>query len=308
MAFFSVIIPLYNKEKFIENTIQSVLDQTFQDFEIIVINDGSTDKSEEKLLQFKDNRIKYFSKPNEGVSIARNFGLNKANTDFITFLDADDYWYPDFLAVMHEAIIDFPEQKVFSGAIEIETSKKIFPAPYSVIRTNDFEILDYLKGSMKTSIICTSCTVFNKNIFEEIGNFDPQIKSNQDTDLWIRIGLVYPVVFTGKILARYVYDAESLSKNNSFLNAKLNFNKFTETEKTNPNLKYILDLNRFSLAIKSKLICDKNLFDYYYRGIDLKKIGFKKRFLLELPPFLLRLLIRIKLELFNLGVGSSVFK
>ncbi len=73
MAFFSIIIPLYNKEKFIENTIQSVLDQTFHDFEIIIVNDGSTDKSEEKVLQFKDDRILYFSKKNEGVSQTRNF-------------------------------------------------------------------------------------------------------------------------------------------------------------------------------------------------------------------------------------------
>jgi len=308
MAFFSVIIPLYNKEKFIENTIQSILDQTFQNFEIIVINDGSTDKSEEKLLKFNDKRIQYFCKTNEGVSIARNLGINKANTNFITFIDADDYWYPDFLAVMHKAIISFPEQKVFSGAIEIETSRKTFPAQYSVAKTNDFQIIDYFKASRKELILFTSCAVFNKSIFDEIGNFDSEIKSNQDTDLWIRIGLVYPVVFTGKILARYVYDANSLSKNNTFLNSKLNFNKFTETEKTNPDLKYILDLNRFSLAIKSKLISDQTLFDYYYRGIDFKTIGYKKRFLLVLPPFLLRLLIQIKLELFNLGIGSSVFK
>lgn len=308
MAFFSVIIPLYNKDEFIEKTIQSVFDQTFQDFEIIVINDGSTDKSEEKVLNFNDKRIQYFSKTNEGVSVARNFGINKANSNFITFLDADDYWYPNFLAVMHEAISSFPEQKVFSGAIEIETSKKTFPAEYSIIKTKKFQIVDYFKASRKESIIFTSCAVFNKSIFEEIGNFDPEIKSNQDTDLWIRIGLFYPVVFTGKILSRYVYDANSLSKNNKFLNAKLNFIKFTETEKTNPDLKYILDLNRFSLAIKSKLICDNTLFEYYYRGIDLKKIGFKKRFLLVLPRYLLRYLIQLKLNLFNLGIGSSVFK
>lgn len=70
MPFFSVIIPLYNKENFIENTLKSVLNQKFTDFEIIIVNDGSTDKSEEKLLRFKDSRIQYFCKENEGVSIA----------------------------------------------------------------------------------------------------------------------------------------------------------------------------------------------------------------------------------------------
>jgi glycosyltransferase involved in cell wall biosynthesis len=308
MPFFSVIIPLYNKENFIENTIQSVLDQTFQDIEIILINDGSTDKSEEKALQFKDQRIRYYSKENEGVSIARNFGIEKAKSDFITFLDADDYWYPDFLKVMSEAIDMFPEQKVFSGAIEIETSIKTFPAKYSIQKTGNFELVNYFKASLKETVICTSCAAFHKSIFEEIGVFDSKIKSGQDTDLWIRIGLDYPVLFSWKILARYVYDENSLSKNNTFLNAKMDFSKFTELEKTNSDLKHFLDLNRFSLAIKSKLVSNKTLFETYYKGIDLNKIGFKKRFLLSLPSTLLRFLIAVKLKMANLGLGLSVFK
>jgi len=308
MTFFSVIIPLYNKANFIENTIKSILNQTFQDFEIIVVNDGSTDKSEEKLLLFKDSRIRYFPKENEGVSIARNFGIEKAKSNFITFLDADDYWYPDFLEVMHEAIKKFPEQKVFSGAIEIETSKKTFPASYSIQKTANFELVNYFRGSLKATAICTSCAVFDKNLFKEIGLFDPKIKSGQDTDLWIRIGLRYPVIFSWKILARYVYDENSLSQNNNFLNSKMDFSKFSELEKTNPDLKLFLDLNRFSLAIKNKLVSNTTQFKYYYEAIDLKKIGYKKHFLLHLPSFFLQFLIAVKLKLANLGFGSSVFK
>lgn len=308
MPFFSIIIPLYNKENFIENTIQSVLDQTFQDFEVILINDGSTDNSEGKALQFKNPRIQYYSKKNEGVSIARNAGIEKATSQHITFLDADDYWYPDFLQVMFEKIRQFPEQKVFSAAIEIETSKKIFPAQYSIPKTGSSELVNYFRASTKEPIIWTSSAVFHKSIFDEIGVFDPKIKSGQDTDLWIRIGLVYPVVFSWKILARYVYDNNSLSKNDNLLNAKMDFSKFTELEKTNTDLKYYLDLNRFSLAIKSKLTGSKTLFNHFYNGIDLSKISFKKRILLSLPSSLLWLLIQIKLKMANLGLGSSVFK
>lgn len=308
MAFFSVIIPLYNKEHFIENTIKSVLDQTFQDFEVLVINDGSTDKSEQKLLQFKDSRIRYFSKENEGVSIARNFGIEKAQSEYLTFLDADDYWYPDFLQVMYERTKQFTEQKVFSGAIEIETALKTFPAQYSISKTKEFELVNYFKASLKETVICTSCAVFHTSIFEEIGVFDPKIKSGQDTDLWVRIGLVYPVLFSWKILARYVYDDKSLSKNDDFLQAKMDFSKFIELEKSNPDLKHFLDLNRFSLAVKCKIKGNQTLFNQYYNGIDLKRIGSKKRFLLALPPALLRFLIAIKLKMANLGLGSSVFK
>lgn len=309
MAFFSVIIPLYNKENFIQNTIQSILDQTFHDFEIIIVNDGSTDKSEEKILQFKDSRIKYFGKKNEGASTARNYGIEKASTDFITFLDADDYWFPTFLETMFQTIKKLPEHKVFSAAIEFETSKKTIPAQYSISKTNDdFEIVNYFKASLKETVLCTSCAVFHNSVFTEAGNFDTKIKSGQDTDLWIRIGLIYPVVFSWKILARYVYDSKSLSKNTKFITEKMDFSKFEEAEKTNLDLKKFLDLNRFSLAIKSKLAGEKSLFTKYYSPIDLKKIGLKKRILLTLPSFLLRFLISFKTFLANLGIGSSVFK
>jgi glycosyltransferase involved in cell wall biosynthesis len=308
MAFFSVIIPLYNKENFIENTIKSVLQQTFADFEIIIINDGSTDKSEEIVLNIQDKRIRYYNKKNEGVSLTRNFGITLANADFISFLDADDYWYPDFLKVMFDYCTRFPQQKIFASAIEIETTKKTFPAQYSINKEFDFELVNYFKASTKESAILTSSAVFNKEIFTKIGVFDPKIKSGQDTDLWIRIGLEYPILFIWKILVRYIHDENSLSKRPDLMYSKMDFTKFTEFEKTNSDLKYFLDLNRFSLAIKSKLISNKTLFDYYYSGIDLNKIGFKKRFLLRLPSYLLKILIEIKLKLANLGFGSSVFK
>ena len=308
MPFFSVIIPLFNKEKFIEATLKSVLNQSFTDFEILVIDDGSTDNSAQLIKGFDDARIRYYYKENEGVSSARNDGIKKAQSDYISFIDADDYWYPDFLEEMYKVIQKHPEQKVFSAAIEIETSKKVIPASYSIVKKSDYEIVNYFTASSKETVICTSCAVFHKNIFEEIGTFDIEIKSGQDTDMWIRIGINYPVVFSWKILARYVYDENSLSKNNNYLNKKINFSKFEEQEKTNPSLKKFLDLNRFSLAIKSKLIADDDNFNSYYKAIDIKNITIKKRILLLMPSVILRPLIHLKLILANNGFGNSVFK
>ena len=308
MPFFSVIIPLFNKEKFIEATLKSVLNQTFIDFEILIINDGSTDNSAQLIKGFDDPRIRYYYKENSGVSSARNDGIEKAQSNYISFIDADDYWYPDFLEEMYKIIQKHPEQKVFSAAIEIETSKKVIPASYSIIKTNDHEIVNYFTASYKETVICTSCAVFHKSIFEETGNFDIAIKSGQDTDLWIRIGMNFPIVFSWKILARYVYDENSLSKNKNYLNKKINFSKFEEHEKTNPSLKKFLDLNRFSLAIKSKLIADNENFSLYHKAIDLKKITIKKRILLLMPSVILKPLINLKLILANNGFGNSVFK
>ena len=106
--FFSVVIPLFNKEHFIEKTIQSVLNQTLQDFEIIIINDGSTDASLEKVELINDDRISVFTTKNLGVSHARNYGIQKAKGHDIAFLDADDYWESEFLESIKGLIEKYP--------------------------------------------------------------------------------------------------------------------------------------------------------------------------------------------------------
>lgn len=308
MPYFSIVIPLYNKENFIENTLKSVLNQSFTDFEVIIVNDGSTDLSEERVFLFDDSRIHYYRKKNGGVSSTRNYGIEKAKSNYIAFIDADDYWYPNFLNEMFKNINSHPELKVFSIAIEIETSKKNLQADYSIKRTGDCEIVNYFAASNKRTILCSSSSVFHESIFKEIGTFDPKLKSGEDTDLWIRIGLVYPILFSWKILARYVYDENSLSKNHKTTIDSVNLSKYQLLEKTNPELKKFLDLNRFSLAIKSKLINDNESFKKLYNAIDLNKLSLKKRVLLLLPAYLLRPLINLKTLLANLGLTSSVFK
>lgn len=308
MPFFSIIIPVYNKANFIENTLKSVFQQSFTDYEIILINDGSTDDSESKIVTFNDSRIHYFSKKNEGVSETRNLGIEKAKSEFITFIDADDYWYPNFLEEMFLLIKKFPEQSVFSAAIEIENTKTVIPSSYSIEKVNDNVLVNYFEASYKESVLFTSCAVFHKSVFEKVGKFDPLIKSGQDTDLWIRIGLIYPIVFSFKILTRYIYDPNSLSKKKSFMNSKMNFSKFKEEEKKNLALKKFLDLNRFSLAIKSKMYGDESSFEKYIIDIDLKNLTLKKRILLNLPGILLKFLLKVNLILVQVGWSKSVFK
>ncbi|MBK0368750.1 glycosyltransferase family 2 protein [Flavobacterium agrisoli] len=308
MPYFSIVIPLYNKEKFISDTLKSVLLQTFVDYEIIIINDASTDKSEEKVLQFKDPRIQIFNIKNGGVSSARNFGIDKAKSKYIAFLDADDYWYPDYLKEMYNNINAFPKIKAFTVAIEMETSKRILQSEYSIEKTADHEIVNYFKASRKRTVLSSSSSVFHKSIFKKTGVFDTKLKSGEDTDLWIRVGLIYPILFSWKVLARYVLDEKSLSKNYKTSLQSIDFSKYALLEKTNPDLKKFLDLNRFSLAIKAKLLQDENSYRKFYRNIDLSNLSFKKRFLLTLPSILLKPLIALKTVLANVGLGNSVFK
>jgi len=308
MPFFSVIIPLYNKEKFIEDTMKSILDQSFDDFEIIIVNDGSTDGSAAKIAQFTDGRIRYFRKENEGASTARNYGIEKAAGDYIAFIDADDYWYPDFLKQVFENTQNFRDERVFSAAIEIEMPGKCIPAQYSVEKTATNQIVDYFDASSKMSVIWTSCAAFHKSVFENVGNFDTTIRSGQDTDLWIRIGMAYKVVFCWRILARYTHDSESLSKKKQYMTRKLNFSKFSDAEKTNQKLRKFLDLNRFSFAIKCKIAGDSLNFDMFKNAIDPRNLTAKKRILLTLPGFVLSGLLRVNLLLTRIGFSKSVFR
>ncbi|SNB11619.1 Glycosyl transferase, group 2 family protein [Flavobacterium psychrophilum] len=308
MPFFSIIIPLYNKENYIEYTLKSVLNQSFIDFEIIIVNDGSTDNSEQIVFQFNDKRIHYFHKKNEGVSIARNFGIEQAKSDFICFLDADDFWYENYLEIMQTYIEKFSTYKVFSSAIEIETSKTIFPAQYSIKKNADFEIINFFEASEKECAIWTSSSVFHKSIFKKTGVFDPNIKISEDTDLWIRIGLQYPIVFIWKTIARYVYDEQSVSRTSNYIFEESSFLKYVEKEKTNKELKKYLDLNRFSAAIKNKLNDNYASFEKVIKEINLTNLSFKKRLLLKLPTPILKKIILLKLFLANLGIGNSIFK
>ncbi len=303
MPYFSIVIPVFNKEKFVTHTIKSVLEQSFSDYEIIIVNDGSTDNSEAKILEFKDDRIRYFSKKNEGVSKARNFGIEQAKADFICFLDADDYWHPDFLETMHGQTHKFQEQKVFATAIEIETKNKLIEAQYSISKKAEVEIVNFFEASQKECALWTSGICIHKSVFEKVGTFDTKIKHGEDTELWIRIGLQFPIVFIWKIVARYVYDAESVSRNWNYFFEPYTFEKYALEEKKNPNLKKYMDLNRFSAVIKSKLAHDKETAAKIYAEIDLMNLDARKRFLLQLPAFILKILIRLQQLL-----GNSVFR
>ena len=303
MPYFSIVIPVYNKEKFVVKTIESVLSQTFTDYEIIIVNDGSTDQSEAKISTFKDNRIKYYSKKNEGVALARNFGIEKATADYICFLDADDYWYPTFLETMQRYSLELPLQKIFATAIEIETKNKTIPAHYSIPSTSDFEIVNFFDVSQKECALWTSSVCIHKSVFEKVGDFDTKIKHGEDTELWIRIGLQFPIVFIRKILARYVYDDKSISRNSNYYFEQYTFDKYALEEKNNSALKKYMDLNRFSAVIKCNLHGDWKTAQEIYSEIDLKNLSYKKRILLELPPIILKPLIRLQHFL-----GNSVFR
>ena len=114
----SVIVPLYNKEDFVATSIGSILKQSYSDYEIIIVNDGSTDKSVNIVKAFNDRRIRIINQENAGVSAARNKGIEEAKGEYIAFLDADDVWNEDYLATLMELVENYSQCDVFATNYE----------------------------------------------------------------------------------------------------------------------------------------------------------------------------------------------
>lgn len=207
---FSVIIPLYNKAPYVAKAIESVLGQTYRDFEVIVIDDGSTDQSLEVAKTFENKSITIISQPNSGVSTARNNGVKIAKHPYICFLDADDWWHPTFLEEMKQLITDFPDAGIYGSGYYIVKNGKERIAPIGVPQGFERGIIDYCEVYAKT--LCMPLTsisvVIPKHIFDEEEGFKSQLKFGEDFDLWIRIALKHKVILINKPLAYYNQDVD----------------------------------------------------------------------------------------------------
>lgn len=307
---FSIIIPLFNKEKFIKNTIDKVLSQSFQDFEIIIIDDGSTDDSGKIVKNIEDKRIRYFWQENSGVSVARNRGIALAERDYICFLDADDEWALDFLEKMKNLIEKFSSYSVFSTGIEIDTGEKVIPALYTLSNpvADNIYVEDYFKGSMKYPIISISSSVFHRFVFQNVGAFDEDMRSGEDTDLWIRIGKSYDVIFLDEILCRYVFDNQSLSKNVKYKGIKIKYEKFRVWESENQDIKKYLDWNRYSELLSNKILGHNANIKLLKSQIDFQNLSIKQKFLALIPNIFLRFLLKIEPVFIKLGFRKTAFK
>ncbi len=306
MAFFSVIIPLYNKEAYIENTLKSILAQTFTDFEIIIVNDGSTDASLEKVMSFTDARIRLFTTENKGVSAARNVAMQNASGTYFAFIDADDYWHPFHLGKLQETITTLQHLSVFTTLLEVETSNGIYPANYSHLPHTTIQEVDFFKTSMARTILSASSTAIHKSVLTRVGCFNEAFSNGEDTEYWFRIGFLYKIGLYNRITARYTFVPESLSNREFDSRNFCNFEQFIEMEKENPLAKKTIDINRFSLALKYKIHGDPAAFKRVTSQIDQRNLLAKQRFLLQLPAsFLIRLQqFKNYLETKNIRLGA----
>lgn len=208
----SVVIPLYNKEKAIVATLQSVLAQTYTDFEVVVIDDGSTDNSlnvvRERISELENEGIRVIHKENGGVSSARNRGIKEAKGEYIALLDGDDLWEPTFLEEQVKLIRDFPKAAMWGVNTAFIKCGKYYKWNQGMGDGYRGYVDNYF-GTKHNDLFCSSSVVIRKNVFKEVGYYDERISSSEDMDMWYRIILKYPVVFYDKVLVYYNQDAEN---------------------------------------------------------------------------------------------------
>ena len=246
---FSVVIPLYNKENEVKRTLESVLNQTFKDFEVVIVNDGSKDKSVEVVESFKDPRIRIITQENAGVSAARNRGIQETNNEWIAFLDADDLWKENHLQVLNQLINQYNE-KVFCTSF-IRSNQCMD----SIKKDNSVDIIsDYFSKVVKSGhFFWTSVTCIHKDVFKQIGLFKEFLSRGEDLDLWARIGAKFSIIKSNLITAIYVQEAENkLSITKTNINKSIvNYIDFTKTMSITEKQYYKwLVRNRIKRAIK----------------------------------------------------------
>ncbi|MDM1541805.1 glycosyltransferase family A protein [Empedobacter sp. 189-2] len=215
---FSVIIPLYNKEESILNTLNSVINQSYVEFEVIIVNDGSTDNSLAIVQNFNDPRIKIIDKPNGGVSSARNRGVKEATKAWITFLDGDDLWDKDHLNEYYKAIISNPDLNWLFSGFTAKNKEKKYEYVYSKKGVLGNVFKDLVNGlKIHTSTVCVKKSLFIK--YEDLF-FTEGINNSEDREVWYKLCCLDKTPFyIQKSLSIYTLDINnSLTKSKSISN------------------------------------------------------------------------------------------
>lgn len=252
---FSVVIPLYNKEKYILRAVESVLIQDIKDFELIVIDDGSTDNSLSSLKDISDYRLRVIEQANQGVGAARNRGMIEASYEWIAFLDADDAWSKTHLSELLNIIKDFPESGMVSAKIlEVEDSNKL-PMLDSSIQANIRKVNYFYEAAQSISIVNSSSVAVSKKSFNDIGGFSKE-KAGEDLEFWARIAFSYPVAISDKVTGYYFRDTDGAMKNIAKNNIKYtNSSKSISIYDISPSVRFLMSESEKN----SKILKDPNI-------------------------------------------------
>jgi glycosyltransferase involved in cell wall biosynthesis len=286
----SVIIPLYNKEKSIAETIKTVLHQTYRDFELIVINDGSTDQSRQVIEEFEDDRIRIIDKPNGGVSSARNLGILNARYEWLALLDADDIWHPEHLQLLLSAISCFENDDIGGVANNYYSShSKIFDHPKFSVKTPFLVSTFFDFMSQPVSKFNSSSIMVKKSKIIKTGLFNEQTIIGEDIECWYKLFSSYKLIYNPTITSVYFIGAENRSVHRIVpLNQR--FHSFDFKKKSKSEIKFLDKLIALIMIDYFEQRAWREVFSisklYYFRGFGVlvyflkligKKLGIRQR-------------------------------
>lgn len=249
---FSVIIPLYNKAPYVAKAIGSVLEQTYTDYELVIVDDGSKDGSVEVARRAIEGQehCRLMMQENSGVSVARNNGVAASHGEYLCFLDADDWWNPTFLEEMSKLINAFPGAGIYGTNYTVvnETKRKTHVAKVGVDQGFESGYINYCQVYAKTLAmpLWTGAVCMPRPVFDEMQGFPQGIKLGEDFMLWIRVALKYKVAFLNKPLSFYNQDVDAVNRGVGKLHEPQchmlwNLGFLSEEEKTNPDYKQLID-------------------------------------------------------------------
>lgn len=280
----SVIIPLYNKETTIATALRSVMAQSYQDFEIVVVDDGSTDSGAEIVESFDDTRIHLICQANAGVSAARNHGIAESKGEYVAFLDADDEWMPEFLAEIVALQKEFPECRaqatnyVFnsSGVKSPTILRKLpFKSKHGVL-TNYFEVASYSHPP-----VCSISVCIERKLLLEIGGFPIGIKSGEDLLTWARIAVHTQWAYSTKACSIFNIEGYNVNERPKRIPAEIDVvgNELKSIYKDNPKIKglrhYIAHWHKMRCSIYMRLGISGKSINEALKGIRFHPLNYK---------------------------------
>jgi glycosyltransferase involved in cell wall biosynthesis len=253
MPVISVVIPAFNAQATIGDTINSVLRQSFSDFELIVIDASSTDATLAAVSQITDSRIKVFSYPQANVAVNRNRGFKHATGDFISFVDADDLWTPNKLEAQYKALVETDAGVAYSWTNCIDESGKFLRKCSHVNWTGDV----YANFLLDDFIGSGSNVMIRRQAFKEVNGFDETLTNAQDTDLWLRLAALYNFIVVPE--AQILYRIRANSMSSDILGLEKSNLTVIESAFAHDKAKQLQYLKRYSLGNLYKYLSYKAL-------------------------------------------------
>jgi len=303
------VIPVFNKEKYIKETILSVFNQTYDNYEIIIINDASTDNSLKIIEEvISDKAVIINNKNNLGLSASRNIGFEASSDKFVAFLDGDDVWDKNFLKEINELIINFPKESIFGTYYKENYNGKILYPKINIkekLLGTKFVVKNFFEANLRRLIITQSCLVFKKNIFDTVGLYNPEITFAEDIDFYIRCFQNFNLAYsyqTYHMQRKMVHKSISNSKTDN-----LNYPLLDKYLGVSDELNRFINFYNYCFCRRKKNEGSKKSMIYYRNKIRFRWIGFLKTIVLFLPEFLYTTLLKFKRYLLKKGINISTY-